>query len=124
MKIFIYGTLKLGCRNNHIMEKAQGEFLFPCVSIKKYPMFDLGDGFPYLQDKLDFGNIIVGELWKVPNSGAEILNVFEGVPDLYKNGRIEVEFENKVICAYCYFKTDELSENELNYINLIDEWEE
>jgi len=122
MKVFVYGTLKSNCRNNDIIKRAGGEFLFPCITTNKYPMFDLGDGFPYIQDTKGIGKHIEGELWKVPNSGAEILNEFEGVPTLYKNGRIDIEFENIKINAYCYFKTKELSDNELENITFIDEW--
>jgi len=124
MKIFVYGTLKSDCRNNDIMKKVEGEFLFPCSTTKPFPMFDLGNGFPFLQNKSGYGNIIEGELWKVPNSASEVLNEFEGVPTLYKNGSIEVEFENKVISAYCYFITDELNEEELKDVELLSEWVE
>ena len=120
--VFVYGTLKTGMRNHSVMKRIKGEFQFPAETVRLYPMFDLGNGFPYLQDTKHTGHIIQGEVFKVPGKSMKELDYFEGVPDLYKKGMIEVEFEGNVIEANCYFITDELDRGELEQVKFFSEW--
>jgi len=122
--VFVYGTLKQGMRNHSVIERIKGEFQFPAETIGLYPMFDLGNGFPYLQDVVGTGYIIQGEIYKIPTENMKTLDYFEGVPDLYKKGMIEVEFEGNVIEANCYFISNELDENELQDVKLFSNWED
>ena len=122
--VFVYGTLKQNMKNHSVMERIKGEFQFPAETIRLYPMFDLGNGFPYLQDKAHTGYIIQGEVFRVPTENMKTLDYFEGVPDLYKKGMIEVEFKGNVIEANCYFISDELDEYELQNVKLFSNWEE
>ena len=122
---FIYGTLKKGKRNDHIMKQVKGEFICPVETVKPYPMFDLGNGFPFLQDSIHFGKIIQGELYLVDEKYDKKLDYFEGVPSLYKRGTITVEFEDNVYDDInCYFITDELTNGELEQVDFINEWED
>ena len=125
MKFFVYGTLKKGMKNSHIMEKVQAEFISECSTIEKYPMFDLGDGFPYVQDKHGSGMKIYGELYNVDKKYESSLDYFEGVPILYKKGIIGVEYEGvKYSDINCYFIANELKDEELTDVELFDNWME
>jgi len=125
MLVFVYGTLKKNMRNHHVMEKIFAEFVSPAETIEKYPMFDLGNGFPYLQDNPKYGLIIQGELYHINKITEKQLDHFEGVPQLYKKGLIDVEFENmKYENVNCYFIADELTDDDLNDVDLFEEWVE
>jgi gamma-glutamylcyclotransferase (GGCT)/AIG2-like uncharacterized protein YtfP len=117
---FVYGTLKRRMKNHGIIEKLKGKFISEAISTYKFPMFDLGNPFPYLQNTKGKGKIINGELFEIPKNKIKDLDYFEGVPDLYKKGTIEVN-GNKV---NCYFITDELTEEELSEIKTFNEWVE
>jgi len=121
---FIYGTLKKSNVNNKILKNVNAKFIGYAETIEKYPMFDIGGGFPYLQDNKGIGNIIEGELWKIDdvNNNLKTLDWFEGVPDLYKKGNIDIELENlKYINVNVYFKTQEIN---LENIKLIFCWKD
>jgi len=120
---FIYGTLKDNMKNNHILKECRAKFIGDVITKDKYPMFDLGDGFPYIQDKKGIGYNISGELYEIKDSYQKKLDWFEGVPTLYKRGKIEVE--GNIGCsttADCYFIVDELDIDELNRVNFLNEW--
>jgi len=122
---FIYGTLKKGMRNYSVLQRCNAELIAEVETVEKYPMFDLGDGFPYLQDKVGIGSIIQGELYKIDSKYQKLLDEFEGVPTLYKKGVLTVEIENfKYSNVNCYFITDELLYEELNQMTLFNNWEE
>jgi len=115
MKLFVYGTLKQGCRNNHYNHS---KFLFPCETTVPYPMYKSRWYFPFLEDRPQEGNIIQGELYEVTEEQLIELDRFEDVPDLYTRGVIEVEFENTTVEAICYFK----AENTDKTTDLISDW--
>jgi len=122
---FVYGTLKKGMRNHTVLQRCNAELIAEVETIEKYPMFDLGNGFPFLQNKVGVGSIIQGELYKINSRYRKLLDEFEGVPTLYKKGVLTVEIENiKYSNVNCYFITDELSDEELNQVDLFDNWEE
>jgi len=123
MKFFIYGTLKRKCSNNHKMKEVQGKFLAEVKTVQRYPMFNLGEYFPYLQDTIGTGNFVKGELWEVPEDKTYILDHFEGVPTLYKKGTIDVKTETEVHeNVNVYFITEEESKKALTFLELITEW--
>jgi len=117
---FVYGTLKKGMNNHSVLKRLKATFISPVETIEKYPMFKLREPFPYLQDEKGKGKIIQGELWELDEDCISALDSFEGVPFLYKKGKIAVEFENDVFEEInVYFKAEEIP---LNEIDLIDEW--
>jgi len=125
MNFFIYGTLKKGMRNNSVMKRLNGKYICDAETTEKYPMFDLGNGFPYIQDLAGTGEIIQGEVWELKEKAIKDLDYFEGVPTLYKKGKISVEFENLLYPDLnCYFITDELTSDELKEVELFDNWTE
>jgi len=122
---FVYGTLKRTMKNSHIMRRVKAEYVADVETIKPYPMFDLGNGFPYVQDNPGKGLILQGELFVVEEEHEKFLDRFEGVPTLYKKGKIDVELENlQYLDVDCYFISDELTDDELNEVNLFEEWTE
>ena len=125
LHIFVYGTLKKDMKNHHILKQMEASFICSAETTKPYPMFDLGNGFPYVQDKKGVGHIIQGEVWVIDEKHEKALDYFEGVPTLYKKGKINAEFENLVYeDLNCYFISDELDNGELEQVDLMDEWKE
>jgi len=122
---FVYGTLKKDMKNHHIMKNLNAKFIAPATTIDEYPMFDLGNGFPYVQNKPGIGHVLSGELWTVSEDKVKDLDYFEGVPTLYKKGKISVIHESGgVAVANCYFITDELDKYEITDVELLKEWSE
>ena len=116
---FIYGTLKKGHRNHHMFDRF-AKFQGDVQTIFKYPMFDIGDGFPYLQNNVGEGNIILGELYQIDKRFHSKIDYFEAVPTLYKRGEIKVLTEdNEILKVNVYFKSKELLIEDLNLMN---EW--
>lgn len=122
---FVYGTLKQGMKNSHIMKKVSAVFIANVETTQHYPMFDLGNGFPYVQDAQGRGLILQGELYAIEDEHESFMDSFEGVPTLYKKGVIDVEVENLLYeDINCYFIADELTDDELNDVDLFEEWTE
>lgn len=92
MIVFVYGTLKKGCSNHTILESMVIEREpINVVTISKYPMFKASNNyFPYLVNKPGEGDYIKGELYEIYDKHEEKLDYFEGVPELYKKGKIDV----------------------------------
>lgn len=80
-------------------------------------MYLLSVPFPYLSDKKGEGNIIKGELYEIDKSKKIKLDFFEGCPDLYKTGFIDVV--NK---SNCYFHAVNKNQLELKNLKLINEF--
>ena len=125
LHIFVYGTLKEGMKNHHILENMKATKICEAQTTKKYPMFDLGNGFPYVQNKKGIGHIIHGEIWVIDSEFEIDLDRFEGVPELYKKGKIDASFDTMVYeDLNCYFIADELDRGELEQVDLFDNWQE
>lgn len=105
MTIFVYGTLKNGCSNNNVLQNIDAHFLGEVETVEKFPMYQYKDPFPYLVENIGSGNIVEGELYKINDTYKSVLDRFEGVPDLYYNGKIDVIQNGKIITANCYFST-------------------
>ena len=119
MYIFVYGTLKRGFKNNSVLTGLNSTYIKPAETIKPYPMFDLGDGFPYLQDEPGKGKSITGEIWDIEDKDMVHLDRFEGVPTLYKKGTIEVYINGEIERVACYFKAKEIP---LCNLEMLDTW--
>lgn len=72
--LFVYGTLKRGGRNHHLM--AGGRFLADAVTRPEYRVFDLGP-YPGLVESPD-GLAVRGELWELAAEAIPKLDAFEG----------------------------------------------
>lgn len=80
MRVFVYGTLKKGQSNNYLLEGA--EFLGEYRTPPKYSLYSLGQ-YPAMSVK-DLGVAVLGEVYQVDTKTLGLLDLLEGVPDLYK----------------------------------------
>lgn len=101
-RIFVYGTLKRGCRNHDLLARAN--FVGEVWTVPKYLMYDCGR-FPALVET-EFGRPIFGELYDVPLPVLEKLDLLEDVPNQYMRGSVELEGES-FAQAYFYRRSTE-----------------
>jgi gamma-glutamylaminecyclotransferase len=78
--LFVYGTLKRGQRNHHLL--AAQQFLGNATTEPRYRIVDLGP-YPGLVAIHENGLAVRGELWTVDDNCLRQLDTFEGVPDLF-----------------------------------------
>jgi gamma-glutamylcyclotransferase (GGCT)/AIG2-like uncharacterized protein YtfP len=76
-------------------------------------LFDIGDGFPYLQKAINKGEYVIGELWELPEDSISTLDDFEGVPFLYKRSKINIVFNDEIIEVSTYLKSKYIDEDEI-----------
>jgi gamma-glutamylaminecyclotransferase len=94
--LFVYGTLKRGERNHHLI--ADQLFIREATTAPRYRVFDLGP-YPGLVREAASGLAVRGELWAVSDCCLAELDDFEGVPGLFVREQIEVE-EYEEVWAY------------------------
>lgn len=98
--LFVYGTLKRGCRNHHRL--ATQRFVGAAHSVAGYRLYDLGD-YPGIVPEPTATEGVVGEVWEVDEECLRELDRFEGVDDgLYRRDPINLEppFGTRRIDAY------------------------
>lgn len=74
--VFVYGTLKRGCRNHGWMRG--GFFVGEATTQPDFRMHDLG-GYPGMYVVEEKGLSIRGELWRVDDAGLARLDILEDV---------------------------------------------
>ena len=119
--VFIYGTLKQGCRNHDKLKGAK--FIGRAQTATEYSMYSYADQFPYLTQRPSLNmHKVYGELYEVDDALLGELDTFEGVEDdFYYRDNVNVTLlpENNVVSAYVYFMN-----NTVNPVIPIDLWEE
>ena len=106
--LFLYGTLKRGQRNHHLM--AGQEFLRPAQTAPRYRMVNVGP-YPALVADPAHGIRIRGELWQVDDAALHRLDIFEGAPQSptedaeFVRRTIEVEGEPGPVFGYFYCRS-------------------
>jgi gamma-glutamylcyclotransferase (GGCT)/AIG2-like uncharacterized protein YtfP len=94
--IFVYGTLKRGCRNHLLLQAA--EFLGEARTEAGYLLVDCG-GYPGLVGAglvrmelapSEIGSGVFGELYKVDDELLAVLDRFEDVPNEYERVVIQL----------------------------------
>lgn len=106
MKLFVYGTL-----DKHPLMK-NTDFLFECETVDKYIKIE-NSFFPSLKYSTEQkGEHQMGKLYEVPEKDIKNIDEYEGVPDLFYRKEINVEFENIVVLAWCYFITEKINHKE------------
>jgi len=129
MLFFIYGTLKKGGNNHSVLkthakkEKISTAFGIPVKTTHKFPMYASSYGFPFLMKKKGLGDIISGELWDIKDGNIHYMDDFEGTPDLYTRGKIDLIDEKTSIIykdVQVYFETEQ---TDIRDNPLISEWE-
>lgn len=104
MLVFVYGTLKKGYKNHSVLQRAK--FIGEAQTVDKFTLYKGGNIFPFLFEKSserEHKNIILGELYDVPESMIPALDHFEGVPLLFDRKEIKIKCNENVEFAQCYF---------------------
>lgn len=86
-RVFVYGTLKRGQRNDHYLREA--EFVGHFVTESRYSMYEFG-GFPAVC--LDGRHPIEGEVYRVDNRLFRVLDDLEWYPRFYQRTEIETRY--------------------------------
>ena len=93
MKVFVYGTLKKGFGNHHLLKDAS--YLGTHITEPKYTMYSM-DGFPAVSP---IGTTrIIGEVYEITTEILEDLDRLEGYPGWYSRETIITKYEP----AYIY----------------------
>jgi gamma-glutamylaminecyclotransferase len=102
--LFLYGTLKRGCRNHPLMEGQ--EFLGPAETLPRYRLYDYGP-YPCLVEDGASGVAVRGELWRVDAAALARLDAFEEVGHTF--ARREVALTNVAGPVFAYFFSGDVS---------------
>lgn len=100
--IFVYGTLKRGCSNHHVLGAQQ--FLGEARTIPGYRLHHLGE-YPGMIAAPDDTAGVAGEVWSVDTATLARLDAFEGTAEgLYRRERIELlpPFTPQTVDTYLY----------------------
>ena len=120
MFVFVYGTLKNGCCNHHILTPfIKTRVSFKASTVEKYPMYKGESYFPFLENQPGIGNHIIGHIFEIDDDNMHRLDRFEGVPHLYKREMIKIQRKDKLFDCIVYFKS---KETDLKDKQLISEW--
>lgn len=97
-KVFVYGTLKRDQPNHYWFWKPQSgfaRFITTGRTVRKFPML-IGTRYniPFLLNKPDFGNSIVGEIYEIDEIMLFNLDELEDYPKLYDRQKHEVITDN------------------------------
>jgi gamma-glutamylaminecyclotransferase len=107
--LFVYGTLKRGCRNHRHL--GGQTFVGPARTVPGFTLYDLG-GYPGIAaDPAAVG--VTGEIWTVDAAALARLDAFEGVHEgLYRRAPIALQTpsgETAAATADAYFPTVDLA---------------
>lgn len=95
-KVFVYGTLKRGYGNNHLLKFAT--FLGKATTADNWSMIGEGNSFPYVLHTDDIlGMQITGEVYEVDSWTLKSLDRLEGIPHHYKHEKVEVFYDDNVV---------------------------
>lgn len=99
--VFVYGTLKRGHGNNHLLIKS--EFIGEARTKESYALFQSGIPFCVPKNFTDAECFpVTGELWGVDDHTLNCLDSLEGHPDFYTRQLITVQSQGEEIQAYIY----------------------
>jgi len=101
--LFVYGSLKKGFDNHHVLQEGS-QYLGPAITADKFGMFrDNRANCPYIISVPIMQ--IHGELYAIESTDLwKKLDEFEGVPDYYDRKTITVIFDGKTYDAFVYFQ--------------------
>jgi gamma-glutamylcyclotransferase (GGCT)/AIG2-like uncharacterized protein YtfP len=104
-RVFVYGTLKRGCRNHHFL--AGQHFLGEGRTPPGFTLHSFGD-YPGMVRSTGAGHYVAGEVWAVDAACLESLDELEGVAEgLYERVSITLAppFADKPVETYLYLKS-------------------
>lgn len=118
VKVFVYGTLKRGFANCHLMQNGlNGVTRFVTTGLTKeaFPLVIGTDAsIPFMLPLKGQGKQVHGEIYEVDNNVLRVLDELEGHPTWYKRTQCEITTTDKttgieagdVILCSAYFLTD------------------
>ena len=95
---FLYGTLKRGYHNHHLMDGQ--EYVGPVQTLPRYRLLDSGS-YPCLVDD-GAGVAVRGELWRVDEAALARLDRFEEVGHTFERRGVALEGVAEAVFAYFY----------------------
>ena len=98
-RIFVYGTLKRGCKNHHWL--AGQRFIAEARTQPIYRLYDMG-GYPGMI-RADNGVAVEGEIWEVDAGGLARLDVLEDIEG-GEYERVLLELEGDRVEGYLYLR--------------------
>lgn len=90
MKIFVYGTLL--SQNSDMMTRQFNARSPVPAKLKGYALYQVDPYFPGIVPQL--GGMALGELWDVPEDAIPKMDLYEGVPSLFRREAAEAEAED------------------------------
>ncbi|WP_193112100.1 gamma-glutamylcyclotransferase family protein [Sulfurimonas paralvinellae] len=114
MYLFVYGTLKQGFHNHHLL--ADAEFICNAASKQNYPMVNTEEYFPYLIDNEGHGYNVKGEVYRIDEAILEMLDILEGYPQHYTRREIEVVSLGIDLLAITYFLNEKIEYKDLELL--------
>ena len=112
--VAVYGTLKKGYSNSHLLNSA--DFIGDGKTANKYRMY--GTGIPYMHPQTDNtrGNNNVVEVYQVTDSTLKRLDILEGHPNHYERKETPIKMKDgTIISAQVYFCDTEVDPNQKTY---------
>lgn len=101
--LFVYGTLKRGCRRHSLL--ADQQFLGLARTVPRYRLYRR-DAFPCLVED-DQGVAIRGELWQIDAAALARIDEYEGAPELFR--RLPIALETQATQAHAYFYNGDIT---------------
>jgi len=98
--IFVYGTLRKGHYNHHLLKDA---YCYGIGSSESWYAMYLKNGYPYVTGS-ESRYPIVGELYSVDDETLAQLDKFEGHPRYYERREIPVVMGEERYSAWMYFR--------------------
>jgi gamma-glutamylaminecyclotransferase len=95
--LFVYGSLKSGYENAHLL--AGATLLGPARTAPGYRLIRYCDGYPGLVPALHSESSVKGELYAVDAARLGELDAFEECPALYRRASIELD-DQQIVQAY------------------------
>jgi gamma-glutamylaminecyclotransferase len=98
-KVFIYGSLLPGCHNHHVV--ASADFLFAARTKPEFDLIDLGE-YPALVE--GGKTAVIGSVYEVGAELLQILDEFEGHPELYQRVSLRLP-DNMQVQTYLFARS-------------------
>lgn len=113
----VYGTLKKGRGNNHLLDNDCFEFVGKGKTVQKYPM--IAYGVPFVSEKPGHGYNIEVEVYRILDvKGMADVDSLESHPSWYVRKTTSIELEDgEQIAAWLYFNDYALSYSPNDYVS-------
>jgi gamma-glutamylaminecyclotransferase len=97
--VFVYGTLKKGYSNNHVLTRNGTAKLLSSNAAIRGKMYDLGP-FPAVTAAMNEDDFVKGEIWEVSSKDLDRLDHLEGHPRFYIRVRVPLLSKHEGISKY------------------------